>query len=170
MARSPFNSPLVQIVWTDAVSGNTRSTFKRNDPLELRFGVRFEQNFWSSFEFASYWLVVSTFRQGTFITRYVLNGDIRTLPGAPASQLWVGMRFARAGQLSPGTWFSGTLTFRGELWISRSGGASNGLDQWAMAPREHAFLLKLFDFDPPEFTESLTLVGGPGTPPGTPLT
>ena len=166
MARSPFNSPLVQIVWTDAVSGNTRSTFKHNDPIELRFGVQFEQNFWTSFEFALYWLVVSTFRNGTFIKRYVLDGDIRNLPGAPASQLWVGMRFARARQLSDAT---GTVTFRGELWISRSGGSSNGLDQWAMAPREHALLLKLFDFEPPDFHESLTLVGGPGTPPGTPL-
>ena len=164
MARSPFNSPLVQIVWTDAVSGNTRSTFNRNKPLQLRFGVRFEQNFWTSFEFASYWLVVSTFHHGTFMKRHILNGDLLALSGAPAAQLWVGMRFGRAAQVSD---FTGSATFRGEIWISRSGGTSNGLDQWAMAPREHAFLIEMFDFELPHGQESLTLVGGPGTPSGT---
>ena len=168
MARSPHNSPLVRVAWSDAVSGTRRSTFKRNDPLELRFGLEFEPGFWTSFESSTLFFLVHTFRFGNLAKRLQLTLTTLDLPGAPAPQLGLGMRLARARQAQIDANVGGSLTFRGEFWFTRFGGTSQGLSQWAMAPDDHAFLLEPFDNEFPEGVESLTLVGGAGTPPGTP--
>jgi hypothetical protein len=168
MARSPFNSPLVRIAWTDAVSGNKRSTFKRYEPLEIRCGLQFEPSFWTSFDFSQYWLSIYSLRSSQNMKYFVLDGVTTELAGAPAAQLWVGMRFGRGEQITDGLGY--LFAFRIELMIARVGGASQGLDQWAMSPTEHGLMFDLFDFDPlgSGSSESLTLVGGAGTPPGTP--
>ncbi len=172
MARSPHNSPLVQMVWTDAVSGNTRSTFRLDEALELRFGLEIEPNFWTSFESSRFHLFVQTFRFSSEPAQFFqLTADTEDLAGAPANQLWVGIHFERALQTQKENILGGnTMGFRGHVWFSRSGGVSNGLAQWASSPFVHEYLLDPFGGVPDPITdETFTLVGGAGTPPGTPV-
>lgn len=173
MAKSPHNSPLVRVAWTDAVSGNTRSTFKLDSPLELRLGLEFEPSFWTSFQSSGFHLFVQTFRFSSDPARFFqLTADTTELAGAPANELWVGMHFERAVQTQEQNLLVGaTMGFRAHVWFSRSGGASDGLPQWASSPFMHEYLLNPFGVVPDPITdETVTLVGGRGTPAGTPAT
>jgi hypothetical protein len=163
MARGTHNSPLVRITWSDAVSGNTRSTFKQEEPLELRCGVTFEPNFWTSFESSSYFFTLRVFRNGSIHKVHQFSGDTRTLPGAPGAQLWVGGHFGRAIQATG----SGPVRFTGEMFFSRSGGVSNGTSQWAMTPNDHGLFVEFLEFGETGM-ETTRFVGGAGTPAGTP--
>jgi hypothetical protein len=164
MARSRFNSPLVRISWTDAVSGNHRSSFDPELPLELRFGVDFEPSFWTSFDHATCFAAYTVYRFGVFTHRFDQLIDARSLPGAPGSQLWIGLRLGRAAQA---TMFYGDLmTWQPHVWFARLGGSGDGVTQWAVTPDHSAFLVEQFSQE--QGFDSQQQTGGAGTPPGTP--
>ncbi len=166
MARSRFNSPLVRIAWTDAVSGNRRSSFDPQQPIELRFGLVFEPSFWTSFESSLYQANITTFRFGYVAKWFWLTGDPRELPGAPGSQLWMGLRLGRAMQASI---YSGeTVSWQVHISFHRFGGPGGGVTQWAVTPDQSAFMVESLSAGDSGF-DSQGQTGGPGTPPGTPL-
>jgi hypothetical protein len=165
MARSPFNSPLCEFTWSDIVSGNRRSVFLQQAPLEVRFGLQFEPNFWSSFDSGSYFFFLRVFRNGGVLNVHQFSGDLRAMPGGLAAQQWVRVRFGQAQQI---TFAFGSVAVKAEIWFFRHGGVSNNASQWAMTPHDHGLFVEIFD-DTEFFTSpSMAFIGGPGTPPGTP--
>ena len=165
MARSPFNSPLCEFTWSDIVSGNRRSVFLQEQPLEVRFGLTFEPNFWPSFDSGDYFFWLRVFRNGSILNVYQFSGNARAMPGGLASQQWVGVRFGQAKQI---TFAFGSVAVKAEIWFLRRGGVSNNASQWAMTPHEHGLFVEPLDFTEGTTLPSMTFIGGPGTPPGTP--
>ncbi len=166
MARSRHNSPLVRIAWADAVSGNRRSSFDPMLPIELRIGLVFEPSFWQSFESAWYMVQFTTFRFGYVAQWFHLLGDPTELPGAPGSQLWIGLELGRAAQA---TIYDGEpISWQASAEFRRWGGAGDGNTQWAVTPAQSAFFVEEESTAPFHGSAHERRTGGPGTPPNTP--
>ena len=163
------HSPLCEITWTETARGEERFAFEHEFPIELRFGLRFEPEFFTTAEFSLGSLYFHVFQrhENAHVLRYnhveqVVAAD---LPGAPGPDLWVGMSLGQAFQITAqsGVRFSGVFDFRPHVWFNRSGpGLLPG--EFAVAPEPHSFVMTSGNpSDGFEF-ESERFVGGPGRP------
>ena len=165
MARSRHNSPLVRVAWTDAVSGNRRSSLDPEEPIELRFGLSFEPSFWTSFQSSIYFASWTVYRYGAYVRRFDLSGETHLLAGAPSAQLWIGLHLGRASQAA--MFYSGPVPWTAVTEFKRFGGPGNGVTQWAATPDQSAFMIEQFPAGDDGF-DFQRQTGGPGTPLGTP--
>ncbi|KPC79205.1 MULTISPECIES: hypothetical protein [Streptomyces] len=166
MADRTSHTPLCSISWTDVVQGAQHSSFGVDQEVELRFGLELDRSFWSSFETSQFFTQFCVYRFGELVKRFDHSGDTRQLlPGAPETQIWLGVALGRAGQASGER--SGLVQFRPQIFFLRQGSAAYLDPEFAVAPHDHAFMVDSFSpvgggFD----RESLT--GGVGIPGGTP--
>lgn len=166
MADGTFHSPLCRISWTDVVHGTQHSSFGSQEEVELRFGLELHQNFWSSFETSQFFAFFCVYKFGELVNRFLHSGDTQQLPGAPGSKLWLGLALGRAEQATFNN--SGLVQFRPQIWFHRQGGSSGDLSEFAVAPRDHTFMVEVFGPVGDHFS-SESLVGGAGIPDGTPV-
>jgi hypothetical protein len=167
MVAGPFNSSLCRISWTDTVHNDQHSSFGSREEVELRFGLEFNPGFWTSFETSQFFVFFCVYRFGGLVERFDHNGVTTQMPGAPGTQLWLGLALGRAEQATGNG--TGPAQFRPQIWFMRQGGSSGNLSEFAVAPRDHTFVVEIggpIGFDIP----SERLVGGAGIPPGTPIT
>ncbi len=168
MPATRHHSVLCQVFWTDAVSGNRRSSVDPKDPVELRFGLKIHPNFWTSFDTSFYVVAFSICRFGTFIRQVTFTGDTETLAGAPAEQLWLGLRFGRAAQATVNNG-EDLVNWSAQVFFERRGGTGNGVSQWAVTPDQSSFMVEGESTAAFPGAPSERLTGGAGIPPGTPL-
>jgi hypothetical protein len=157
-----FNSSLCQITWTEVVHESQRFAFQGNKPLQLRFGLWLAPAFWSSFASANYYIDFQIFQLGYLRSNHVQHANTSKLPGAPNHELWLGMKFGKAYQVTGNR--DGLFVFRPQIWFMRFG--SNGYipGEFAVASEEHCFAVeKGGPVDGMEF-ESEQFVGGIGRP------
>ncbi|MEU3990868.1 hypothetical protein AB0F24_21230 [Streptomyces platensis] len=164
MADHTFHSPLCRISWTDVVHGTQHSSFGLDEEVELRFGLDLDQSFWSSFETSQFFAQFCVYRFGDLVKRFDHNGDTRLqLPGAPATQIWLGLALGRAGQAG-----SGLVQFRPQIFFLRQNSSIGNLNaEFAAAPHDHTFMVDSFSPVGGGF-DGESLVGGVGIPDGTP--
>ncbi|MFD5734590.1 hypothetical protein ACFWIY_17390 [Streptomyces sioyaensis] len=167
MADPNFHTPLCRIAWTDVVHGTQHSSFGLDEEAELRFGLDLDQSFWSSFESSQFFTQFCVYRFGELVKRFDHNGDTRQrLPGAPATQIWIGLTLGRAGQASLER--SGLVQFRPQIFFLRQSSTVSGLNpEFAVAPHDHTFMVDSFSPVGGGF-DGESLVGGVGIPDGTP--
>ncbi|MFI6151035.1 hypothetical protein [Streptomyces sp. NPDC051109] len=165
IADRTFHSPLCRISWTDVVHGTQHSSFGLDEEVELRFGLNLDQSFWSSFETSQFFAQFCVYRFGELVKRFDHSGDTRQeLPGAPATQIWIGVALGGAEQAS-GT-RAGLVQFRPQIFFLRQNNFVNLKPEFAVAPHDHAFMVDQFSSVGGSGSESL--VGGVGIPVGTP--
>jgi hypothetical protein len=167
MADLTFNSPLCRISWIDVVHGTQHSTFGPDEEVELRFGLNLDQSFWSSFKTSEFFVQFCVYRFGALINRFDHDGDTRQqLPGAPATQIWLGLALGRAGQiLSEGF---GLVQFHPQVFFQRQSAVGNINAEFAVAPHDRTFMVDSFS-PVGGGTDAESLVGGVGIPDGTPI-
>lgn len=158
-----FNSSLCQIFWTD-VHGAQRSVFGLDEPVELRFGLRFEPSFWSSFDSSSYFVEFQVFFRGALLTSNYQDGNTLEMPGAQSEELWLGLSVGQAKEVTTNR--NGIMVFRPQISFTRSSAAAGHYTfmEFARAPEDHCFLVDpyaSFDGFP---GGSPTVVGGSGRP------
>jgi hypothetical protein len=156
-----FHSSLCQVTWTEVVHGTQRFAFEQRKPLELRFGLRIKRSFWSSFDSSSFFINFHIFRRGFFHSKDQA-GNITELPGRGSEELWLGMSFGMAEQVSRGT--SGLYSFRPQIWFQRFGPSGYIPGEFAVAEEDHWFAVELGS--PPDGSEQgfERFVGGRGRP------
>jgi hypothetical protein len=164
MTDVAFHSPLCRISWTDVVHGTQHSSFGPDENVELRFGLELVQSFWSSFATSQFFVSFCVYQFGGLVNRFDQGGDTQHLPGAPGTKLWLGLALGRAGQASFHN--SGLVQFRPQIMLSRQGGSSGGLSEFAVAPHDHTFVVEIGPEG--DGITGVSLVGGAGIPPGTP--
>lgn len=166
MADLAFNSPLCRISWTDVVHGTEHSSFGLDEEVELRFGLELDQSFWSSFDTSQFFVQFCLYRFGV-VKRFDHDGDTRQqLPGAPATQIWLGLALGRSGQtVSVG---SGLVQFRPQIFFLRQSAAHNISAEFAVAPHDRTFMVDAFS-PVGGGSDGESLVGGVGIPDGTPI-
>jgi hypothetical protein len=167
MADLTFNSPLCRISWTDVVHGTQHSTFGLDEEVELRFGLNLDQSFWSSFQTSEFFVQFCVYRFGALTKQFDHDGDTRQqMPGAPATQIWLGLALGRAGQtLFTG---SGLMQFRPQIFFLRQSAVGNINTEFAVAPHDHTFMVDSLS-PVGGGTDAESLVGGVGIPDGTPI-
>ncbi|MFJ1812538.1 MULTISPECIES: hypothetical protein [unclassified Streptomyces] len=166
MADRSFHSRLCRISWTDVVHGTQHSSFGSDEEVDLRFGLDLDQSFWSSFETSQFFAQFCVYRFGELVTRFDRSGDTRQqLPGAPATQIWLGLALGRAEQAS-GT-RAGLVQFRPQIFFLRQNNSGNLNPEFAVAPHDHSLMVDQFSPSGGGFP-SESLVGGVGIPAGTP--
>ncbi|MFC5173201.1 hypothetical protein [Streptomyces mutomycini] len=115
MADRTSHTPLCSISWTDVVQGAQHSSFGVDQEVELRFGLELDRSFWSSFETSQFFTQFCVYRFGELVKRFDHSGDTRQLlPGAPETQIWLGVALGRAGQASGER--SGLVQFRPQIF------------------------------------------------------
>lgn len=153
-----FHSALCQITWTD-VRGERPFAVGRDEPVELRFGLRFEPAFWSVPTHLGYFVEFQVFRSNALLHSHPQSGSTLELPGAQSEEQWLGLSFGKGSQVT--TNVNGVMLFRPQIFFQR--GQAGG--EFAVAPEEHYFFMDSFlHFDGWSGT-SEELVGGSGRPP-----
>ena len=167
MAAGTFNSSLCRISWTDTVHNNQHASFGSREEVELRFGLEFNTGFWSSFTTSQFFAFFGVYYAGAPFKTFNQLGETTEMPGAPGTQLWLGLALGNAQQALSHTF--GLVQFRPQILFRRQGGSSEGRSEFAIAPSDYTFAVEPWpgigiglDMD------SETLVGGAGVPPGTP--
>jgi len=167
MADLTFNSPLCRISWTDVVHGTQHSTFGLDEEIELRFGLNLDPSFWSSFQTSSFFVQFCVYRFGALTKQFAHAGDTRQqMPGAPATQIWLGLALGQARQTIIGG--AELMQFRPQIFFLRQSAVANINTEFAVAPHDHTFMI---DGHSPVGggTDRESLVGGVGIPDGTPI-
>jgi hypothetical protein len=168
MADLTFNSPLCRVSWIDVVHGTQHSSFGWDEEVELRFGLNLDQRFWSSFETSQFFVQFCVYRLGALVQQFFHDGDTRQqLPGAPATQIWLGIALGRAAQAVSHVG-SGLMQFRPQIWFLRQSADANINTEFAAAPHDHTFMVE----SPSPVgggSDGESLVGGVGIPDGTPI-
>jgi hypothetical protein len=162
----PSHSPLCRATWMDAVRGD-HLVIRRDDPVELRFGLRTEPGFWD---------VASTTGIGVVSFWSLRNGDrffsfeqlfgVNTMPGAGSEELWMGVQLGSAGTLAqrrPTDLRPNAIhSFRAQVWFRRNPHVGE-LSEFATTG-EHSFALEDGGGDTFFSPDHRRLVGGPGRP------
>src|SRR5262245_18627533 len=150
MAVGTANSPLCRITWTEVVvpppplPDSTRTgqhfAFQEDDPIELRFGLKFEPSFWTSCDSAQFFAMFAVFNDDIMQSANPRQGDALNLPGAKSTEQWIGLSFGQAGQVAG----RGLFQFRPQIFFLRQADDFHDVPgEFAIAPSDHTFLCEM---------------------------
>ena len=134
--------------------------------MSCAFGLILEPSIWTSSEDVRYWVQFTTFRFGYVAHWFHLMGDARELPGAPASQLWIGLELGRASQAT--IYLGEPVHWEASISFRRWDGFEPKATQWAVTPDRSAFFVESDSTAQFPGSEHERRTGGPGTPAGNP--
>jgi hypothetical protein len=173
MALGTSNSPLCRITWTDVVCpppplpDSTRTgqhfAFQEDDPIELRFGLKFDPSFWTSFDSGQFWAEFSVYYDDVLRDPHRQQGEIPNVLGGTSEEQWIGLSFGQTTQATGSPSGGRLYRFRPQIFFLRFANDLHDIPgEFAIAPSDHAFLVEIGGSD---YTYPFEhLVGGSGRP------
>ena len=153
MALGTSNTPLCRITWTDVVTPppppdservGQHFAFQEDDPIELRFGLKFEPSFWTSFDSGQFWVQFNVYWDAVLRNPHRHADDVLNLPGGKSAEQWIGRSFPKVAEAT-GEPCSGRLyRFRPQIHFLRFAADFHDIPgEFAIAPSDHAFLVEM---------------------------